>query len=331
MLDLNHQTSTLLASGSSSNIDLTLSSKGAGNMIYKLGTTTMYTLTLNGSSDSVFSNYTATGTNAGFIFATKGTGQIKFGVNGGTSNSVSSDLVINPNGASTVNYVQIKGANTNNGPTITFTGSDANTHGNIALKGSGNFYILGNADTTPSTQFHFATVNNAVNYTTSFAGAAGGGIGFQVYGGSADANVDFLLASKGSTGAIKLVGSGSIIFYTGNNGNRQAEVTHVASAVNYMQFKGAATTGTPTITATGSDTNVGLDVVTKGTGQFTVNGSPVGGATGASGDAVFYENDQTVTASYTLTAGKNAMSAGPINIANGVTVTIPTGATWSII
>ena len=39
----------------------------------------------------------------------------------------------------------------------------------------------------------------------------------------------------------------------------------------------------------------------------------------------------TISTSYTLTAGKNAMSAGPINISDGVTVTIPSGAAWSIV
>jgi len=56
-----------------------------------------------------------------------------------------------------------------------------------------------------------------------------------------------------------------------------------------------------------------------------------GGATGAGGDSVFIENDQVVTTNYTLTAGKNAVSAGTITINSGVTVTIPTGANWSIV
>lgn len=55
-----------------------------------------------------------------------------------------------------------------------------------------------------------------------------------------------------------------------------------------------------------------------------------GGATGGSSDDIFYENGQTVTANYTITAGKNAMSAGPITIANGITVTVPFGSTWVI-
>lgn len=57
----------------------------------------------------------------------------------------------------------------------------------------------------------------------------------------------------------------------------------------------------------------------------------LGGATGAGGDDIFYENGQNVTTDYTLTTGKNAMSAGDITIDAGVTVTIPTGATWSIV
>lgn len=42
-----------------------------------------------------------------------------------------------------------------------------------------------------------------------------------------------------------------------------------------------------------------------------------GGASGAGGNAIFYENDQTVTVSYSVSAGKNAMSTGPITIVGG--------------
>jgi len=56
-----------------------------------------------------------------------------------------------------------------------------------------------------------------------------------------------------------------------------------------------------------------------------------GGATGGGTDEVFYENDATVNVNYTISSGKNAMSAGPITIANGITVTIPNGSTWSVV
>jgi hypothetical protein len=56
-----------------------------------------------------------------------------------------------------------------------------------------------------------------------------------------------------------------------------------------------------------------------------------GGATGTGGDQVFVLNDQTVTASYTIPTGKNAMSAGEITIDTGVTVTVSTGSNWVIV
>lgn len=56
-----------------------------------------------------------------------------------------------------------------------------------------------------------------------------------------------------------------------------------------------------------------------------------GGATGGGADTVFIENGQTVTTSYTLTTGKNAISAGPVTVNSGVTVTIPSGAAWVIV
>ena len=57
----------------------------------------------------------------------------------------------------------------------------------------------------------------------------------------------------------------------------------------------------------------------------------LGGAAGGSGNPFCYENDITVSADYTITSGKNAISAGPITINDGVTVTIPDGSTWSIV
>jgi hypothetical protein len=38
-----------------------------------------------------------------------------------------------------------------------------------------------------------------------------------------------------------------------------------------------------------------------------------------------------VTTSYTITTGDNAMTAGPIEIQDGATVTIPVGSTWTIV
>ena len=62
--------------------------------------------------------------------------------------------------------------------------------------------------------------------------------------------------------------------------------------------------------------------------QLTGVGGAVGGATT---NAVFYENDNSVDVSYTITSGKNAMAAGPIEIKSGVTVTVPSGSFFTIV
>ena len=77
-----------------------------------------------------------------------------------------------------------------------------------------------------------------------------------------------------------------------------------------------------------------------GTGNtFAVAGGKVdisiagggGGAVGTGTDKVFYENDISVAQNYTISSGKNAMSAGPITLAASVTVTIPSGSVWTVV
>lgn len=66
--------------------------------------------------------------------------------------------------------------------------------------------------------------------------------------------------------------------------------------------------------------------------QFQLMGSAAGGTgSGAVAGGVLYENNQTLTADYTISAGKNAMMAGPLTIADGVTLTIPTGSSLVVL
>ena len=43
-----------------------------------------------------------------------------------------------------------------------------------------------------------------------------------------------------------------------------------------------------------------------------------------------YEHAHTISANYSITSGNNALTAGPITINSGVSVTVPTGSTWVI-
>ena len=56
-----------------------------------------------------------------------------------------------------------------------------------------------------------------------------------------------------------------------------------------------------------------------------------GGASGTGGDQIFFENDLTVTGSYTIPTGKNAGTFGPVSINSGVTVTVPSGSVWTVV
>jgi len=44
-----------------------------------------------------------------------------------------------------------------------------------------------------------------------------------------------------------------------------------------------------------------------------------------------WEHSATISTNYTITSGNNAVAAGPIDIASGVTVTIPSGSRWAIV
>lgn len=75
------------------------------------------------------------------------------------------------------------------------------------------------------------------------------------------------------------------------------------------------------------NTTVGKFEGHNGTSWGTIGG----GATGGASDDVFYENSKLVSADYTITSGKNAMTAGPITINDGVNITVPAGSVWTIV
>ena len=63
--------------------------------------------------------------------------------------------------------------------------------------------------------------------------------------------------------------------------------------------------------------------------------SMVGGATAGTQALAptvpIIENIQTVSSSYTITSGSSAVSAGPISVAGGASVTVPGGSRWIIL
>jgi hypothetical protein len=193
----------------------------------------------------------------------------------------------------------------------------------------------------------FNNGTDVVNPLTYFAGRV------TVTGGSIDNTP--IGSSTAHTGAFTNLSASGTLAVTGNatftndlavNGNTtlgnasgDTITLNAATATipNNLNFSGTGTIRLPNGT-TGQRPSPAAGMIRYNTSEDTFEGyaagewgSIGGGATGAGGDQVFYENELTVTASYTLTTNRNAMSTGPITIDSGVTVTVPTGQRWVIL
>lgn len=86
---------------------------------------------------------------------------------------------------------------------------------------------------------------------------------------------------------------------------------------------------------------IGIAGANYGTsGQVLTSGGPSGaitwsaaaaGATGGGSDEWALEHDNTVTATYTISTGKNVISAGPLSIDAAATITVPANSFWVVV
>jgi len=108
------------------------------------------------------------------------------------------------------------------------------------------------------TQFLVAPTTSAVNYVQVTGNATTSRPVISAQG--SDANIGLQLASKGNR---------SISLLT--NSVTSLDVLSPASGVNYFTLNGSITNLSPSIVSTGTDTNIGLNLTTKGTGALSVN------------------------------------------------------------
>ena len=134
-----------------------------------------------------------------------------------------------------------------------------------------------------------------------------------------DGDGTFTWATPTDTNTEYTVGDGGLTQNNFTNTLKSKLDGVAASANNYSHPTG---NGNNHIPANGAASQV-LTYASAGTAQWA---DPAGAK-----DDIFYENSQTVSSNYTLTTGKNAVSAGPIKIASGVTVTVPSGAGWAVV
>ena len=142
---------------------------------------------------------------------------------------------------------------------------------------------------------------------------------------------DMEIYHDGSNSYIDDTGTGSIFIRSGTTYIQNASGTKTAMATNsgaeqtlYHNNNPKFATSATGIAVTG-DVDVSTGHIVRGTQHFD------GGATGGAGDMAFLETDNTVNNNYSISSNRNAMTVGPVTVASGATVTVPSGQRWIIL
>ena len=142
---------------------------------------------------------------------------------------------------------------------------------------------------------------------------------------------DAMLIPKGTTGNRPTGVAGYLRFNTttgefeGYNGTAWASVggaalsNDTATTSNVYPLFAAATTGTASTIYT---SNAKL-LYKPSTGEFQSSELVAGNG--------LFVNSATVSADYTIPVGSNAISAGPVTVNSGITVTVSSGSVWTVI
>jgi hypothetical protein len=118
-----------------------------------------------------------------------------------------------------------------------------------------------------------------------------------------------------------VVGNGNTTYYTiAGQGTSEWEV-----GVGTYTLSGTTLARTTVLESSNSGSLVSFSAGTKDVFVTYPADRAVTGSTG------MIENDTTITANYTINTGRNALSAGPISINSGITVTVPTGSVWTVV
>jgi hypothetical protein len=159
---------------------------------------------------------------------------------------------------------------------------------------TGNFTVGGNLAVTGTSTFTGAVTANSVSLGNLTATGNVTAANFSTAGFANAANVVV-------SGDSQFNGTGSLKIPVGTNGQRPSPTTGmVRFSSTDVQFEGY-----------------------NGTQWTSIGGAAAGGAV--------YENKQSISANYTMTTNYNGESVGPITVASGVTITIPSGSRWVVL
>jgi hypothetical protein len=169
--------------------------------------------------------------------------------------------------SSAVNEFTVANAATGNGPRISVTGDDSNVDLDLLAKGTGHVTVRGNTNSGA------IQLNCEVN-------THGQQIKAQPH--SAGVTNSMLLPAGADSTLVSLVSTDTLTNKTltspkigtkidDTNGNELVNLTATGSAVNEFTIANAATGNNPVLSATGGDSNVGIEFTTKGTGTIKFN------------------------------------------------------------
>ena len=258
-------------------------------------------------------------TNIGLRIGSKGSGDVVI-------TDSSDDEVMTFTGAdSAVNYINTTSSATGVGPILGAVGDDTNIAFNIESKGTGDILLRTDGD---EEILSLNPVSSAVNYLEVTSSATGNPVLVEAKGD--DSNIGLRLISKG-TGVVDVLGG---------NGTVALTIADVSSGVNYFSIVNSVTTAAVPLTVAGTDTNIDLDLVPKGTGVAKVLGTADASAeirlledTDNGTDYVAFKCPTAVTTSYTLTlptadsAGLlESDGAGTLSFNNSIPTDIATAA-----
>lgn len=149
-----------------------------------------------------------------------------------------------------------------------------------------------------------------------------------------DASAQRTTLGLGTLATISPTGTAnSTTFLRGDNAWTTVSVTPTAvsdqanSSTGYFDLPAGTTAQRP-----GSPSSGNMRYNTSTNSFEGYNGSAwgsIGG--GASAGGAIYENTTTISSNYTLTTSTNGMSVGPITVASGVAVTVPSGQRWVVL
>ena len=180
-----------------------------------------------------------------------------------------------------------------------------------SVTGTWGIDITGNAGTVTNGVYTTGSYSNPT-WITALAGSKITGD----ISGNAGNVTGTVAVANGGTGATTLTG---IV-----KGNGSSAFTAAVSGTDYAP----ATSGTSILYGNGSG---GFSNVTIGTGlSFSAGTLSATGGGGGGVSSTILENDQTISANYTVTAAKNGISVGPVTINTGIAVTVGTGQRWLV-